>query len=340
MNPTRRNILKCLGALSLIHPVSAFATESQLIRLNIPGPRSLPFLPLELIPLLGIDQRLGVQLVIRYFPSGVRALEDMLAGNAHFSAQGFTVLYAFHNKGKAVQALAPLSGLVPPFGLVARKDLRPQLKTIADLRGRSIGISVGSVTSKTYSQQVAEVFLAANGIRPDEIRWVPTAQNWDGQFGALSSGSVDAVYCEEPFLSGLVRKQAGYILSDFSNPDVMAILPGAAHIRATLTTSGEQLRAQPQRARLMLDMLGQSLQWMNSSSAQTITDRLAIEDRDERSELVEVLTRHSGMFARDILFSRQQIEATDQFMRAAGLLTDSRFDLRTLIASPLAGVKP
>lgn len=341
MSLSRRVVLKSLSALMLApfcRVVASAAAEPVLIRINIPGPHSLPFLPIELIPILGIDRNLGAQLIIRYFPSGVRALEDMLAGNAQFSAQGFTVLHAFHTKGKHVQALAPLSGLLPPFGLVVRNDLRSQIKTVADLKGRSIGISVGSINSKTYSQQVAEVFLAANGVPADGVRWVPTAQNRDSQLGALSSKSVDAVYCEEPFMSTLVRKNVGYVLSDFSDLKVHDNFPGAAHVRAALTTSVANLEQQPQHAKLMLAMLRQSLRWMADAEPAEITNRLAIENSDERNELIDVLKRHPDMFASDTLFSRQQIDATSRFMQATGLLDDP-FDLNTLIASQ-AGVKP
>lgn len=342
MNPSRRNILKALSALPLA-PLSEAApvnAEHTLIRINIPGPHSLPFLPIELIPILGIDRRMGIQLIIRYFPSGVRALEDMLDGNAQFSAQGFTVLHSFHSKGKKVQALAPLSGQVPPFGIVVRSDLRQQVKSVADLKGRSIGISVGNITSKTYSQQVAEVFLAVNGIHPHEVRWVPTAQNWEGQFGVLASKSADAVYCEEPFISGLTRNKAGFLLSDFSDPKLLAQIPGAGHLRATLTTSTQNLGRDPQRAEMMVRMLRQSLEWMARTEPKNIVSRLNLHDKDEQLELVEVLTRHRGMYASDVRFSRRQVEATAQFMRAAGILPDAGFDLNTLIASQIAGIKP
>lgn len=319
----------------------AFADEAEprLIRINIPGPRSLAFLPVELIPILGIDRGLNVQLLIRYFPSGVRALEDMLAGNAHFSAQGFTVLHSFYNKGKHVKAIAPLSGQLPPFGIVVRSDLRQQIKSVADLRGRSIGISVGNSTSKTYMQQMAEVFLVAHGIQFDAVRWVATGQNWDGQLGALSSKSVDVVFCEEPFISGLVRKKAGFVLSDLSKPGVMDKMPGAGHLRAALTTTAESLEQDARRAELMVGMLRQSLAWMGRTGAVEIVSRLKIKEAEEKQELIDVLTRHPGMYADDVSFSRRQIEATVQFMRSANILADESFDINTLINSKIAGVK-
>lgn len=342
MNLPRRNVLKMLSALPLaaLCDGASAGDAPTLIRINLPGPRSLPFLPIELIPILGIDRKEGVRLGIRYFPSGVRALEDMLAGNAQFSAQGFTVLHAFYSKGKNPLALAPLSGQVPPYGIVARNELRKQIKSIADLKGRSIGISVGTATSKTYQQQVMEVLLTANGIKPGEVRWVPTAQNWEGQLGALGSGAVDAVFCEEPFMSGLVRKKAGFVLSDYSDPMVMTKLPGAGHLRATLTTTADHLAQDRQRAEIMVRMLNRSLEWMARAGAANIINRLDIQDKDEKLELIDVLTRHPGMYASDARFSRHQVEATAQFMRSAGILADENFNLYTLIDSQFAGVKP
>ncbi len=342
MNPSRRNVLKALSALplaALSGTAKAIAIRTP-IRINIPGPRSLPFLPIELIPILGIDHNQGVQLIIRYFPSGVHALEDMLDGNAQFSAQGFTVLHAFHSKGKKVLALASLSGQVPPYGIVVSNKLRKQIKSVADLKGRSIGVSVGNITSKTYLQQVTEVFLNANGIKPHEVRWVPTAQNWDGQFGALSSGSVDAVFCEEPFMSGLARHKAGFVLSDFSDPKILDKIPGAGHLRATLTTSAENLKQDSQRAETMVRMLNQSLEWIAKTDAAGVVNRLGLQDQNERLELIDVLTRQRGMYPSDVRFSRRQIDATAQFMRAAGILADDAFDIDTLINSRIAGVKP
>lgn len=342
MNSSRRNMLKLIPALALLPFYRAFAEgeEPTLLRINIPGPRSLPFLPIELIPILGIDRGMNAQLIIRYFPSGIRALEDMIAGNAQFSAQGFTVLEAFYRKGMHVQALAPLSGQVPPYGLVVRNDLRNKIIKLADLKGRSIGVSVGSITSKTYLQQVMEVFLSSHGVGAHEVRWVPTAQNWDGQFGALSSKSVDAVFCEEPFLTGLQRKKAGFVISDLNDPRVREKIPGTGHLRATITTTADNLSKAPQQAETMVRMLNQSLGWLAKAKPNEIVARLDIQDKDERIELIEVLARRRGMYAKDARFSQRQIEATTQFMRAAGILADASFDPNTLIASQFAGVKP
>jgi NitT/TauT family transport system substrate-binding protein len=342
MNPIRRNLLKLLPVIALasITGTAAVAKERKLIRINIPGPHSLPFLPIEIIPLLGIDQALNVQLLVRYFPSGVRALEDMLAGNAQFSAQGFTILHAFHGQGKNVRAFAPLSGQIAPYGIVVRSDLSKKIKTVADLKGHSIGTSVGNVNNKTYSQQAAEAILSAHGVQMDAVRWVPTALNWEGQLGALSSKSVDAVFCEEPVLSRLVRKKIGFVLSDARATKESAKSKGAGHLRAVLTTTAESLQQDKENAELMLHMLRQSLTWIFSAEVGEIVKRLDINNPEEKLDVFNVLTRSRAMYPSDVRFSRRQIDATAQFMRSAGILKDDNFDINTLIVTDIAGVKP
>jgi ABC-type nitrate/sulfonate/bicarbonate transport system substrate-binding protein len=91
---------------------------------------------------------------------------------------------------------------------------------------------------------------------------------------------------------------------------------------------------------MMVRMLRQSLEWMAKAEPKEIVSRLDPQYKDEKLELIDVLARHRGMYASDVRFSRHQVEATAQFMRAAGILTDDSFDLNTLIASKIAGVKP
>lgn len=342
MNTLRRNILKMFPALALMHVCGASATETGLtqLRINIPGPRTLPFLPIELITLLGIDRSLNAQLFIRYFPTGMRAVEDMLAGNAEFSAQGLMLLHSLQKKGFHIRAIAPLSSLTVPFGIVVHNDLRKQIKSVADLKGRSIGIAMGGSSSKSYFQQMIEIFLKANAISPSEIRWLPTAQNWDGQFGALSSKSVDAVFCEEPFLTGLVHNKIGFILSDFSDPEVSARMPGVGHVRSVIATTEENLVKNPRHSELMVDMLRLSLEWMSRNSADEIVKRLDPKDMDEKIILTRTLSKYPDMYPENVKFSHQQLDASLLFMRGAGIVGAETLDIGSLIDNRFAGVRP
>lgn len=94
-----------------------------------------------------------------------------------------------------------------------RKNLASSIRSLADLRGHSVGVPMGSVSTKTYLQLLAEHWVASHGVRPQEVRWVPITQNYEGVHGALAGAVADAVFCEEPNSSSLVREGLGVQLA-------------------------------------------------------------------------------------------------------------------------------
>jgi NitT/TauT family transport system substrate-binding protein len=331
----RRTVLMTLAASTLLAGLRANAAQDAgpvVIRVDIPGPNMLPYLPIELIPKLGIDQALGAQLAIRYLPSGVLALEDAVAGNAHFAGVGFSVLPNFVTKGKPVVAVAVLSSGVPPYSILIRPEFARSVRAVRDLRGRSIGLPLGSVTSKTYLQTVLELWLASHGVRSNEVRWVQTNQNLDGMLGSLSSGVVDAVFCEEPLAGTLVRKKVGVRLASLSDPKAPGRASWANHLRAVLAAPRELVENHPQRVELMAGMLKRSLKWMHSSKPEDIVAKLGIQDVDLGQDLADPIKRMPDLYSPDGRFKAAEIEASKQFLAATGAALPAGMDVRRLIA--------
>lgn len=332
MGMSRRAALARLGALALAAAVKpVHAASEEIIRLNIPGPGLMPFFSLELIPALGIDREFGVRLAIRHLPSGVLAAEDMLAGNADFAGTGFPILPNFVARRRHVAAIAALSSGAPPYSIVVRKDLAQKIRTLADLRGHSVGVPMGSVSTKTYLQLLAEHWVASHGVRPQEVRWVPITQNYEGVHGALAGEVADAVFCEEPNSSSLVREGLGVQIASLYDPKQPVQLAGSNHIRAVLVAAPSTLDARPQAARKMVQMLRRSLKWIHDVPREQIPLRLGIADPAQRADIVQALGRMPSFYSRDGSFDKAEIEATRQFMQSVGLAMPAGRDIATLI---------
>jgi NitT/TauT family transport system substrate-binding protein len=331
----RRTMLKGLAASAVLAGIKANAVqgaEPQVIRVNIPGPHLLPFIPIELIPKLGIDQALGVQLAIRYLPSGVLALEDALAGNAQFAGTAFSVLPAFVAKGKPVYAVAVLSSGVPPYSILIRPELAKSVRRLSDLKGRSIGVPMGSATSKTYLQVMLELWLATQGVRNNEVRWVQTNQNLAGMEGSLASGMVDAVFCEEPLAGTLVRKKIGLHLASLSDPNAPNQAGWANHIRAVLACSREVVERHPQQVELMTAMLKHSLRWIHLNQPADIVAKLGIEDVELSQDLASPIKRIPNLFSPDGRFKPAEVEASRQFLAETNAPLPPGLNVQGLIA--------
>jgi NitT/TauT family transport system substrate-binding protein len=321
----RRALQSLLGTLIL--PRLGFAQQNNptstgsetVIRLNLPGPGSLPFLPLELIPALGFDREMGAHLLLRYHPSGIRALEDVLAGNAEFAALGFPTLPVLHAKGKNAVAIAPISGVQHTFHLMVRKDLAKQITRIPDLKGRTIGASTGSPNSKTYMQMVVEILMAAHGIGNQQVRWLPTGQSWESISGAFISKAADAIFCEQPFPNRLMRTGLGVSLLDLSDTRTHAGIAGVDALRSVIATSRTLLN-QPEgqhKADLMVRMLRRTLVWLQASTPETVAQQANVRSVEEREEIAALLKKTPAIYSTDARFIAKQIQDTDPFLRAA-----------------------
>jgi len=330
MQSGRRRVLQSLlGSLLLPgfgiaqqknpHSPESSSGNELVIRLNLPGPGSLPFLPLELIPALGFDREMGARLLLRYHPSGIRAIEDVLGGNADFAALGFPTLPVLQAKGKDVVAIAPISGVEHTFHMVVRKDLARQITRVQDLKGHTIAASTGSPNSKTYMQMTTEILLAAHGVGSQQVRWLPTGQNWESTSGALLSKAADAVFCEQPFPNRLIQTGLGVSLADLSDPRIRSRIAGIDALRSCIATS-RTLLSQPdgsRKADLMVRMLRRSLVWLQASTPETVARYTVVNSAEEREEIALLLKQTPRIYSTDARFIAQQIQDTDAFLRAA-----------------------
>ncbi len=331
----RRRVLGFMAAAAVLAGRRARASQdagAAIIRVNIPGPHMLPYLPIELIPRLGIDQALGAQLAIRYMPSGVFALDDVVAGNGHFAGIAFSALPNFVAKGKRVAAVASLSSGVPPYSILIKPELAGTVRQVGDLKGRSIGLPLGSLTSKTYLQTMMELWLSAYGVHRSEVRWVQTNQNLDGMYGGLASGVVDAVFCEEPLAGTLVRKKVGRRLASLTDPRAPGRAAWANHLRAVLAAPRDMLENHPERAELMVGMLQRSLKWIRTNKPGDMVAKLGIQDADLARDLADPIKRMPNLYSPDGRFKESELAATGAFLAASGTPLPAGMAIRSLIA--------
>lgn len=322
----RRCHLRCLGSLlaaSLLPwPGRASAADPVVIRLNLPGPRSLPFMPLEMIGPLGIDREMGVVLNLRYFTSGVLAFEDMMAGNAPFAGHGFAILPGMRQRGKHALAIASVADSAADLSILVRTDLTGKIPRVADLKYRSIGVSSGTANSKTYLQWIGEQVLVEHGVAAHEVRWVQSAQNWDSIRSVLASKSADAVMCEEPFASRAVNAGLARVLFSFKEMKTSQSLIGGRHLRAVVSRN-PAMSDNEAIARLMVQMLQRSLHWLAEATPAAIVMRLGVEPKAERQELIGVLSKYQGIFSRDGRFSAAGLAGTAAMLQGMGMINQA-----------------
>lgn len=301
--------LPLLAALGFTAPAQA---DLPTLMVSYPGPRNVSYLPIDLIPKIGADKEEGVQVKFLHTGGGGLALNNLMKRNADFAVAGLPAAMSMRANGGEVVCLAPVDD-APLFIFMVRSELKGQVKRVADLRGRVVGVNTSSLSSKTTSQQLAELVLRSDNVPLDKVRFVPAGQSWEEQSSLILSGMADAIMGDEPFASRLLAQGKVFFLTNLADPAAAKNIPGAGFLHAALETRADLLQQEPQKAEKMVRILKRTLAWMASHSPEEIAAKLDIQDLDERAALVSSLKKYSHLFSRDGRFSSTQLKETETF---------------------------
>lgn len=300
-------LLGMTGCVSL-----ANARDLPKLLISAPGPRNLSYLPIDLIPVIGADREEGVDLEIVSVGGGGVALQNLTQRNVDFAVAGVPAALSLRANGGDVVVVAPVDD-APLFVLMVRSGLAGQVKRIADLKGKVIGVNTSTKTSKTTSQQLMELLLRSDGVPLDAVRIVPAGQSWVEQSSLLKSATADAVMGDEPFASRLLADGKVFFLANLAEPATLGSLKEANFLHAALETRSEVIAQDPEKVAKMVRMLKKSLAWITTHPAAEIVEKLKIADEAERLALQRALERYPRAFKGDGRFSTEQLRNTEAF---------------------------
>lgn len=316
----------------------AVAETPMRIVVSVPGPRNISYLPLDLLGKIGADRAEGAEVHLRQVGGGGVALQEMMMRNSDFTVAGLPAVMSLRSNGAKVVALAAVDDL-PLFVLMVRSDLHRQVKRVADLKGRTVGVNTSSLSSTTTSQQLAELVLRNAGVAVQSVHIVAAGQSWDEQSSLLKSRTADAIMGDEPFASRLQDEGVVYFLANLGDPQTARKIPGAGFLHAALAAREDLVAQEPQKVEKMVRILRRTLEWMAAHPPEEIVARLEVKDPVERKYLLANLKKYPRLYSRDGRFSTRQLAETESFFRATSPTIAEAFSLEGMVVDRWAGRK-
>ncbi len=213
MNLNRRSLLVGAGATgaALLSPFSAAQAqtlEKPQLTLAVGGKNLLYYLPLTIAEQLGYFKAEGLELKIVDFAGGSQALRAMVGGSAEVVSGAFEHTVNMQHKGQILRAVA-LMGRAPQIVLGVNPKTMPNFKTVADLKGKKIGVTApGSSTNV-----MVNFVLAKAGLKPSDVSIIGVGAG-NGAVAAMRTGQIDALSNLDPVISLLTRSNDLKIVSD------------------------------------------------------------------------------------------------------------------------------
>lgn len=207
MNRTILLFAAALAALAAALP-TAHARAQQTLRVGKAVPEAFTFTPLDIGIRKGFFKRNGLSISEIAF-AGDAKLQQAMASNSVDIGIGSGPALAFIVKGAPIKGVADMAG--PPLLLAI--VVRPQgPKTVADLKGKKVGVSTaGSLTYWLVSETSRRQGWGPNGIQIQPMGAMA------GQIAALQRGDIDGVIMDVANALDLEKKGQGRILVRFTD---------------------------------------------------------------------------------------------------------------------------
>jgi NitT/TauT family transport system substrate-binding protein len=325
-----------LAATTLFIPTSSLAAERQLqtIRISSPGPLNLSFLPVDLAPILGFDKEEGVKLKVTYTVGGGLALTELAQKNVDFTAAGLPVAMSA-KKNTDIATVMTLNN-TPLFILMVRSDLKNKIKSLKDLKGKTIGVNTSSLQTKTTSLQLFEILLKSAGLSLSDVKIVPAGQDWKMQSSLIYSKSADALMGDEPYATKLLNEKKVFFLESLAEKKTLDKASGLNFIHGALHTRKDILEGNPQSIEKVIAIFKKTIAWINRSSPNEIVSKLGISDPIEKENWLIVLNKYANRFSINGSFSKTKLQESLIFFRQS---ENPKFEYNSMIVDKWVGTE-
>ncbi len=211
----QRRRLVLLGIASVASAVlpgvargQAQGLEKPRLTIAVGGKNLLYYLPLTIAESLGYFKAEGLDVTIVDFAGGSKALQAVVGGSADVVSGAFEHTLLMQPKGIKLRAFV-LQGRAPQVVLGVNPKTMPGFKSVAELRGKKIGVTApGSSTNI-----LANFVLAKAGLKASDVAIIGVGAG-SGAVAAMRSGQVDAISNLDPVITLLQRSGDLKIISD------------------------------------------------------------------------------------------------------------------------------
>lgn len=246
-----------VGAAPLL--LAQIKPEKTKITIAAGGKASFYHLPLTIADQLGYFWAEGLDVEISEFAGGTRALQAVQSGTADVVSGAYEHTIQLQSKSQFFQSFV-LQGRAPGIAMAVSAKTMPQFKSIADLRGKKIGVTApGSSTN-----MLANLVLQRAGIKAEDVSFVGVG-TVAAAVSAVRLGQVDAICNVDPTMTMLEQKGDVRLIVDTRTLKGTLEVFGGMMPAACLYAPQEFLQKNPGTVQAMANAVVHALKWLQTA---------------------------------------------------------------------------
>ncbi len=312
-----RKQIHIFSLLLLLVSSQVWSQQPQLEKVTIAsGGHIVHFLPLDVAVAKRFFADEGLDAEITQLKGGTATAQALLAGQVDFSLNSIDHAFKAAVQGKDNLRMVVLLNRLPGMVLVVDSRLRNKVNSIADLKGRALGVtSKGSAT-----HMVLASLLSKSGVSPDKVDIVDAGSATFPP--ALENHQIAGGIALEPFASILVEQGKAFVLADLNTLKDTEEFLGGPYNQAGVMTRQEVIDRQPGLVRKVVNVHIRALKWIKEHTPEEIAEALPREVvGTDKERYVKTLEKLREFYSLDGIINPQGAENVYRSMVASGAIT-------------------
>jgi NitT/TauT family transport system substrate-binding protein len=314
----RRSLLKgaaagVIAAASVGNAGAAQAAAGKHIKLAFCS-QLLCVVPYEVARAGGHFGNAGLDVELVYTRGGNAAMQALVGGAVDYAATSLDVALQAYGHGADIRRFAT-TGRLPLFALATAPKRAAEIKDIADLKGRTVGVSALGNADHALLLNL----LRGAGVAATQVQFATLGPNL---LEALRQGQVDAGLVQEPALT-LVEKAGGRVLVNaMNNEDAQKYLGGPYEFMGVAVRTTE-IPARRDEMTALAGALQAALRATRAASPEDLAKALPREltAGADMGELRDVLGRYrDSLYPTEVAIDLSASNRVAETLKTAGLL--------------------
>ncbi|BBU27709.1 ABC transporter substrate-binding protein [Burkholderia sp. THE68] len=291
--------------------------EQTKVSIAVGGKNLFYYLPLTIAERRSYFKDEGLEIEIADFAGGAKALQAAVGGSADVVSGAFEHTLLLQAKNQYFREFV-LQGRAPQIVLAVSKKAMPNYKSVADLKGKKIGVTApGSSTSI-----MASFVLAQAGLKASDVSFIGVGAG-AGAIAALQSGQIDAIANLDPVMTKLDRAGDIRIVSDTRTLADTVKVFGGNMPAGCLYASQSFITKNPNTTQALTNAMVRALKWLQTASGKdlisTVPEGYLLGDRalylDSWQHVKEALSPDGLMPADGPTTSLKTLQAFDETVK-------------------------
>jgi NitT/TauT family transport system substrate-binding protein len=262
-----RDKLLLSASVAVLLGAATVAQAADKVTLMVGGYEKIIYLPAKLAEGLGYFKEEGLEVELLNEGAGVDAENEMLSG----AVQGVVGFYDhcvdLQTKGKYIESIVQLAHAPGEVELVSAKY--PQVKGMADLRGKSLGVTgLGSSTNF-----LTQFLMVKAGVPLGEFTSLPVGAG-STFIAAMAQDKIQAGMTTEPTITRLLKTGQARVLVDLRSAEKTREALGGTYPAASLYMPTEWVEKHKPTAQKLANAFVKTLRYINTHSAADIADKM------------------------------------------------------------------